>query len=183
MLSFSGNIFNIAICCFSCACAWANFLARTYRSLKVTSPVWQEGRLPVESTAPFSKRQLNRNPAVEGRDGAAEVLLSSELVSQIFFHVQIQVFSFWLLHFHWEACFTIHSYKGKRKVSFKFNMLTTSFENCCLKTLILEFKVAGWQKFCAECGTPSRKPFCCTAVVKDLGLCISLKRTASREEE
>lgn len=60
----------------------------------MTSPVWQEGRLPVESTAPFSKRQLNRNPAVEGRDGAAEVLLSSELVSQIFFHVQIQVFSF-----------------------------------------------------------------------------------------
>lgn len=47
----------------------------------MTSPVWQEGRLPVESIAPFSKRQLNRNSAVEGRDGAAEVLLSSELVS------------------------------------------------------------------------------------------------------
>lgn len=101
---------------------------------------------------------------------------------RFFFHAQIQENG--LLHFHWEECFTIHScYKGKRKISFKFNMLTTSFENCCLKTLILEFQVAGWQKFCAECGTPSRKPFCCTAVVKDLGLCISLKWTASREEE
>jgi len=60
----------------------------------VTSPVWQEGRLPVESTAPFSKRQLNRNPAVEGRDGAAEVLLSSELVSQIFFMYRFRCFPF-----------------------------------------------------------------------------------------
>lgn len=71
VLSFSGNIFNIAICCFSCARARANFLARTYRSLKVTSPVWQEGKYLVESAAPFTKRRLNRNPAAEGRGGGS----------------------------------------------------------------------------------------------------------------